>query len=157
MLSVDVGIGHQDDLVIAQLGEIELVMDSCAERRDDRLHLGVLQDTVDAGLLDVDDLAAQRKYRLIHRVTPGFRATSCRVPLDDEKLTTFGVATATVGQFPRQPAETTCCFAAHQFPRSSSSGTCLCRRRCLGENSLGFCRVGVEPFGQLLVTDSLHE
>ena len=68
MLAVDVGVGHQHDLVVPQLGDVELVVDSGAQRGDDRLHFGVFQHPVDAGLLDVDDLAAQRKNRLEHRV-----------------------------------------------------------------------------------------
>ena len=48
VLAVDVGIGHQHDLVIAQLGEIEVVVDAGAQRGDQRLHLVVLQHLVDA-------------------------------------------------------------------------------------------------------------
>ena len=49
VLAVDVGVGHQHDLVVAQLGQVELVVDAGAERGDQRLHLGVLQHPVDAG------------------------------------------------------------------------------------------------------------
>ncbi len=43
VLPVDVGVGHQHDLVIAQLCDVELFVDARAERRDDRLDFGVLQ------------------------------------------------------------------------------------------------------------------
>ena len=40
MRAVDVGVGHDDDLVVAQLGEVELVMaDAGAERGDERADL----------------------------------------------------------------------------------------------------------------------
>jgi hypothetical protein len=68
--AVDVGVGHQHDLVIARLVEVEVLADAGAERRDQRLDLGVGQDLVDAGLLDVEDLAADRQDRLGVRVAP---------------------------------------------------------------------------------------
>ena len=43
VLAVDVGVGHQDDLVIAQLVEVEVVVDAGAERGDQRLDLVVLR------------------------------------------------------------------------------------------------------------------
>ncbi len=81
VLAVDVGVGHQHDLVIAQLREVELVVDTGAERGDDRLDFGVLQHPVDARLLDVDDLAAQRQDRLEHRVAAALRRAAGRITL----------------------------------------------------------------------------
>jgi hypothetical protein len=68
VLAVDVGVCHQHDLVVPQLVEVELLADAGAERRDQRLHLGVAEHPVDARLLDVEDLAADRQDRLGHRV-----------------------------------------------------------------------------------------
>ncbi len=56
-------------------------MDAGAEGGDDRLNLGVLQDPIDAGLFDVDDLAAQRKDRLEHRVAPTLGRAAGRITL----------------------------------------------------------------------------
>lgn len=42
MLAVNIGVGHQHDLAVAQLADIELVVDPGAQRRDDRLNFGVL-------------------------------------------------------------------------------------------------------------------
>ena len=64
VLAVDVGVGHQHDLAVAQLVDVEVVVDAGAERGDQRLHLVVLQHPVDARLLDVEDLAADREDRL---------------------------------------------------------------------------------------------
>ena len=65
MRAVDVGVGHQDDLVIAQLGEVEIVAaDAGAERRDQRADLLGAQHLVEARALDIEDLAAQRQHRL---------------------------------------------------------------------------------------------
>ena len=40
--AVDVGVGHQHDLVVAELGEVELLADAGADRGDERLDLLVL-------------------------------------------------------------------------------------------------------------------
>ena len=46
--AVDVGVGHQHDLVVAGVLDVELVADASADRGDQRLDLGVLQHLVDA-------------------------------------------------------------------------------------------------------------
>jgi len=52
MATVDIGIGHQHDLVVSQLVDVEIIVDAGAERIDDRLDLLVRPDPVDACLLD---------------------------------------------------------------------------------------------------------
>ena len=65
MRAVDIGVGHDDDLVVTELGEIELVVtDAGAERGDQRADLLARQHLVEAGPLDVEDLAAQRQHGL---------------------------------------------------------------------------------------------
>ena len=79
VLAVDVGVGHQHDLVVAQLGEVEVVVDAGAECGDDGLDFGVLQCAVDAGLLDVDDLSAERQDRLELRVAAALGGAAGRI------------------------------------------------------------------------------
>ena len=71
--AVDVGVGEDHDAVVADLGDVELALVLAdthprADGGDERLDLGVLQHLVDAGALDVEDLAAQREDRLRPRV-----------------------------------------------------------------------------------------
>src|SRR3546814_4998915 len=61
MRAVDVGVGHDDDLVIAQLVDREFVADAGAERLDQRSHLLRRDDAVEARALDVQYLALQRR------------------------------------------------------------------------------------------------
>ena len=92
MAAVDVGVAHQDDLVVADLGDVELLADAGADGRDQRLDLVVLEHLVDAGPLDVEDLAADGQDRLGARVAGlGGRAAG-GVALDDEQLALLGVA-----------------------------------------------------------------
>src|SRR6476620_2947999 len=84
--AVDVGIGHQHDLVVAGLVDVEVLADARAERGDERLDLVVGEDLVDARLLDVEDLAADGQDRLRVRVA-GLRGRAAgAVALDDEDL-----------------------------------------------------------------------
>src|SRR5580704_16694174 len=66
--AVDVGIGQQDHLVVADLLDVELLGQPRADGRDERLDLCVLQHLVDARALDVENLAADRQDRLRHGV-----------------------------------------------------------------------------------------
>ena len=53
MRAVHIGIGHDDDLVIAELIDVELIADARAERNDQRIELVVAVDLIDARLLNV--------------------------------------------------------------------------------------------------------
>ena len=106
VLAVDVGVGHQHDLVVAQLGDVEVVVHAGAERGDQRLHLVVLQHLVDAGLLDVEDLAADRQDRLEPRVAAALGRAAGGVALDDEELALLGVGRLAVGELAGQAART---------------------------------------------------
>jgi len=54
--AVDVGVSHHDNLLVAQVVDIELVADTRPERRDEIAYLVVLQNPVQAVFLDVQDL-----------------------------------------------------------------------------------------------------
>ena len=63
--AVDVGVGHDHDLVVAQLLGVEfLLADPGPQRRDQRADLLTAEHLVEARTLDVEDLTAQRQDRL---------------------------------------------------------------------------------------------
>ena len=71
MRSVDVSIGHDDDLVIAQLVGIEFVLaDGGSERGDERSDFLARQHLVKARTLDVQDFTAEWQNGLIFARTP---------------------------------------------------------------------------------------
>ena len=88
--AVDVGVGHHDHAVVAELLEVELLADARADRGDHRLDLVVRENLVDAVLLAVDDLPAQRQDRLVGAVAAHLRRAAGAVALDDEELGALG-------------------------------------------------------------------
>ena len=98
VLPVHVGVRHQDDLVVAELGDVELVVDPGPERRDHRLDLVVLEDAVDPRLLHVDDLAPDGQDGLELNLPAALGRAAGRVALDQEDLGDRRVSKLEVGQ-----------------------------------------------------------
>src|SRR6202008_1628815 len=89
VLAVDVGVGHDDELVVAELVELEPVLafaDARADGGDQRADLVVGENLDQSGLLDVEDLALDRQDRLEHAVAALLGRAAGRVALDDEEL-----------------------------------------------------------------------
>ena len=64
MRAVDVGVGHDDDLVVAQVVDVEARPEADAERLGEVGDLLVAAELGRGGAEDVEDLAAQRQQRL---------------------------------------------------------------------------------------------
>ena len=64
MGAVDVGVGHHDDAVVAQLAVAIVRAGAAAESLDQVGKLLVLGELASGGGGDVEDLAAQRQHRL---------------------------------------------------------------------------------------------
>jgi len=96
--AVDVGVGQQDDLVVADLLDVEVLAEAGADGRDERLDLGVLQHLVDPGAFDVEDLAADGQDRHDPRVAGVLGGSPRRVALDDVELGLAWLAARAVGE-----------------------------------------------------------
>ena len=107
MATVHVSIGHDDDLVIAELREVQchtvlFGADGHAESSIDVTDLFALEDLVLHRLLHVEDLTTQREDRLELTVTTLLSRTTCRVTLDEEELREDGILRGAVGELTRQ-------------------------------------------------------
>ena len=78
--AVDVGIGHDDELVIPGLAQIKFTAVTGAHGGEHGLNFGVAHDSVDAGFLDVEDFPAQRQNGLNFGVAPLFGRAAGGVP-----------------------------------------------------------------------------
>ena len=118
MAAVDVGVGHDDDLVVAQLVGVELVAaDAGAERGDQRADLLAAQHLVEARALDVQNLAAQRQHRLEFAVAALLGGAAGRIALDDEQFGFGRIALLAIGELARQRRNIERALAPRQIAR----------------------------------------
>ena len=116
--AVHVGIGHDDDLVVAQLVRVEIVPpDAGAQRRDQRADFLAGQHLVEARALDVQDLAAQRQHRLILAVAALLGRAAGRIALDQEEFGQRRVPLLAVGELAGQVGDIERALAAGEFAR----------------------------------------
>ena len=153
--SVDIGVGHDDDLVVAEILDLEGPLalpgsDSGADGGDHRPDFVVLQHLVETSLLDVDEFTADRKDGLELSIAPLLGRATCRVALNDVQL---GVG--------RIPVGTVCQLAGESAAgegRLANRLACLARRlagtgRIQGflDDLLGHHRIVIEVVHQPLV------
>ncbi len=86
VLAVHVGVGEDDDLAVADPGDVLSVTDVDADRGDQADDFIVAEHLFRAGLLDVEDLAAQRENGLEIAVAAALRGAAGGLALDEEQL-----------------------------------------------------------------------
>ena len=85
-----------------RLSDVEFLADARADGREDVPDLLVLQDLVQARLLDVQDLPLQREDGLEAPVPSLLRAAAGRITLDEVQLAVLRIVDRAVGQLARQ-------------------------------------------------------
>ena len=155
MGAVDIGVRHDDDLVIAQLGDIEVVTDAGAEGSDQRADLRRGQHLVEARALDVEDLAAQRQDRLELAVAALLCGAAGAVALDDEDLGFGRIALLAVGELAGQRGDVERALAAGELTRLAGGLARGGGFGDLGNDLLGLARMLLEPLAELGVDEGL--
>src|SRR5436853_7822096 len=118
MAAVDIRVGHDDDAVIARLRRLEiLAADAGAERLDQGADLGRGQHFVEAGALDIEDLALQRQDRLKGAVAALLRGAAGAVTLDNEQLALCRIAFLAIGELARKVRYVESALAPRQVAR----------------------------------------
>ena len=153
--AVDIGIGHDDDLVVAQLVGVELVADAGAERRDQRADLLARQHLVHARALDIEDFPAQRQHRLEGTVAPLLGRAAGAVAFHDEQLGLGRIALLAFGQLPGQRGHVEGALLARELARLAGRLARGGGFHHLADDHLGFRRVFLEPVLQRLVDQVL--
>ena len=102
MGAVDVGVGHDDDPLVAQRVLGPFVAGAAAQRLLEVGDFLVGADLVGGGRGDVQDLAADRQDRLGLAVARLLGRAAGAVALDDEQLGAFGVVIGAVGELAGQ-------------------------------------------------------
>ena len=116
MRPIHVGVGHDDNLAIAEFGEVEIVLaDARSQRGDQGANFLVPQHLVKARLLDVQDLSAQGQDGLVAAVAALLGGSAGGVALNQEEFATVGVPLLAVGEFSGQTTGIQRSLAASQF------------------------------------------
>jgi hypothetical protein len=102
MTPVDIRVGHDDDLVVAGLADVELGADAASDGSHQRLDLDTREHAVEARALDVQDLAANRQNRLGLARATLLCGAARRVALHDEELGARGIGLLAVRELARQ-------------------------------------------------------
>src|SRR5918998_3010676 len=153
---VHIGVGHDDDLVVTGLIDVEALSDTCPYGADHRLYLDVGEDLVDVGLLDVEDLAPEGQYGLEVPVPPLLGRAASTVSLDDVELAARGVLGGAIRELARERRALEVALAdgvAHLSRR-------LARPRGLQglvDDRLGLAGALLEELGQVPVRVALDE
>src|SRR5206468_2979466 len=150
-------VGHEDDLVVAQLRDVELVVHAGAERGEDAADLLVAEDLVDPRLLDVEDLPADRQDRLEAPVASLLGATAGRIPLDDEDLAHTGIVIRAIGELAGERAAVEDGFAPRQLARLARRLAGARRRQHLLDDLARHRGVLLEVLAQALADDALDD
>ena len=145
---VDVGVGHDDDPVVAQLRDVEAVANPASQGDDQRLDVLTREDLVQARLLDVEKLAAHRQDRLEASVTTLFGRAPGRITLDDIELAPRRVALLAVGQLAGQRQSLEGTLADDQVARLAGSFASTRCRQTLFDDPAAVGRVLVEVLAE---------
>ena len=131
MAAVHVGIGHDDDLVIAETAEVHVLFagfvflrHAHAEGGVDILDLLAVECTAFSGLLHVQDLASQRQDGLVAAVASLLGGAACGVTLDEEKFALLGIILGAVRKFTGQACACHDCLALNHLTSLACSSTC---------------------------------
>ncbi|MCY1221926.1 hypothetical protein D9M72_339990 [compost metagenome] len=157
MLAIHVGIGHEHDLVIAQLGEVEVLANAGAECSDHGLDLVVAEGLVQPCPLNVQDLAAQREDGLCFRVPAALGRTAGGVTLHDVDLALFRVLRGAVRQLARHAEGLQRALAACVVAGLAGGHAGLCSGNCLADDVAGRAGIALQPVAQAVSDHALDE
>ena len=155
--TVHIGIGHDEHLVVTQLGDVKFLANAAAQGQHHRHQLIVAVDLIGAGLFHVEHLAPQRQDGLNSRVTAHLGGTACRIALDDEDLGLGGVFFTAVGQLAGHAAGLQRALAAHQLPSLLGGSAGAGSLSGLFKDGLGHTGVLFKELHQLCIDHVGHE
>ena len=165
--TVDIGIAHDDDLVVARLGQVEVaaltggVGDAGTDGRDERLNGLAGESAVVANTLDVQNLAAQGKNCLDVSATAVLGRAACRVTLDNEEFGHGRLAHGAVSKLTGQARALKQALATRGLAGLTRGGAGLAGRNRLVADGAGLVGVLLEVLlesgGHSLLREVAHE
>ena len=155
--TVDVGVGHQDDLAVADFARIEVVFRNAgAQRRDHATNFFVGQHLVVAGFFHVENFTFERQNGLEAAVAPLLGGATCGFSLDQIKLATFRITLGTIRQLAGKASAIQHAFAASQIASLAGSFTRARRVDGFVDHLAGYSCVLLKERTEFFVDERLH-
>ncbi len=142
--------------MVAQLLDVEILVDARAEGRDHRADLLVFQNAVETCLLDIEDLASQRKDRLGRTHTRGLGGAACGITLYDEDLALGRILLRAVGKLAGKTLTLERRFAARKIARLARGVAGLLGKDGFLDDDLRDGGILLEIVGELLAHELVH-
>ena len=166
--AVNVGVGHDDDAVITQLGDIEVIVagaaaglaNAGAQRRDQREDFVAGEQLFVTRFFNVQNLAAQGQDGLKFTVTPLLGRAAGRISLDDINFAQGWVFFLAIGQLAGQAHTVEHAFTARHVPGFARGFTGTGRFNDLANDDLGvvgaFLQVVVQELADNVFNRAAH-
>ena len=153
MGTINIGIGHDDDLVVAQLVRVAFIHDAAAECRDHGANFVVFKGTGLTRLLDIENLSSQRQNCLVMGISSLLRRASCGVTLDDIDFADARILARAIRQLSRQRTDFKSALAPRGFACLLGRNPRLRSNHDLFNNGLGLIRIFHQETLQLRTED----
>src|SRR5690606_2518259 len=137
--------------------DLVLLADARPQRGDERDDLRAGEHLLEAGLLHVQDLAAQREDGLVAAIAALLGAATCAVTLDDVQLALGGVAALAVGKLAGKPTALQDALATHGLPGLAGGETGAAGVTDLADDLLRRARGLLQEDRELLVHHLLDQ
>ncbi|MNI71384.1 hypothetical protein D3C73_1272550 [compost metagenome] len=150
MSSIDVGISHDNNLMITSLFNIKFITNTSTKRCNDRTYLGIAKDAIQPCFFNIQDFTTEWQNRLKMTITALLRRSTGRVTFDDIQFTDRRILGRTVRKLTWKSTHLKCALTTCQFTRLTS---CLTSTRSLKrffQNLSGYGRILLHKFLQLL-------
>ena len=154
--TVDVGIGHDDDAMVAGLLGVEVLADVSADRGNERADGIGGQRAVQTGTLHIQNLTAQRQDGLELAVAGLFGRTACGIALYNEDFGLGGVLAGAVGELAGHAERIEHVLAAGHLAGLAGSLAGLQRLSGLADDALGRRGVLLQVLAEALSDGVLH-
>jgi len=157
--TVDVRIGHDDDLVVAELLDVEILsaLDAAAQGGDQRADLCARNHPFEARPLNVEDLSAQRQNRLEAALPPLLCASARGITLDDVDLALACILALAICELTGKRTRVEDALALYHLTRTTRGFAGACSEHCLFDDALASLRFFFEVLVELLVENALDD
>ncbi len=151
MRSVHVGVGHNHQLAVAELGHVHVVgTDAAGQGLNNGADFLMTEHFVHPGFFHVEDFSLDRQNGLKYAIPSGLCRAAGRLSFHDVKFRGFHIAAGTIREFAGQAAAGQCPFAC-QFTGFACRFTRLSGQYAFLDNAFGIAWMFFQPDSQCFI------